>query len=193
MDDQTDKGNRYIWILNALVYLFVHRRYSDCPCLSSSIVGILIALTNKDNQYTGNGWRQTRVINYLRWTNKQTREINIPTMDDQTDKGNRYTSCLSSSIAGILIVLVCLFVHHRYIDCLCLSVRPSQVYWLPLKLSVCSSIVGILNKQGQSIYRQWMQTDKGNQLPTMDKQTDKGNQYAYDGRTDRQRQSIYLR
>ena len=40
---------------------------------------------------------------------------------------------------------------------------------------------------------QWMKTDKGNQLPTMDKQTFKGKQYTYDGRTDRQGQSIYLR
>ena len=31
-----------------------------------------------------------------------------------------------------------------------------------------------------------MKTDKGNQLPTMEKQTDKGNQYTFDGRTDRQ-------
>ena len=30
-------------------------------------------------------------------------------------------------------------------------------------------------------------------IPTMDKQTDEGNQYTYDGRTDRQGQSIYLR
>jgi hypothetical protein len=28
---------------------------------------------------------------YLQWTNRQTREINIPTMDEQTDKGNQYT------------------------------------------------------------------------------------------------------
>jgi hypothetical protein len=28
---------------------------------------------------------------YLQWTNIQTRAINIPAMDDQTDKGNRYT------------------------------------------------------------------------------------------------------
>jgi hypothetical protein len=30
-------------------------------------------------------------------------------------------------------------------------------------------------------------------IPTMDEQTDKGNQYSYDGRTDRQGKSIYLR
>jgi CDP-glycerol glycerophosphotransferase (TagB/SpsB family) len=52
---------------------------------------------------------------------------------------------------------------------------------------------GRKDKQGQSIYRQWMKTDKGNKLPTMDKQTNKGNQYTYDGRTDRKGQSIYLR
>ena len=28
---------------------------------------------------------------YLQWTNRQTRGINIPTMDEQTDKGNQYT------------------------------------------------------------------------------------------------------
>jgi hypothetical protein len=28
---------------------------------------------------------------YLQWTNRQTRAINIPTMDEQTDKGNQYT------------------------------------------------------------------------------------------------------
>ena len=35
---------------------------------------------------------------YLQWTNRQTRAINIPTMDEQTDKG----------IVGIVIALVCL-------------------------------------------------------------------------------------
>jgi broad specificity polyphosphatase/5'/3'-nucleotidase SurE len=28
---------------------------------------------------------------YLQWTNRQTRAINIPTMHEQTDKGNQYT------------------------------------------------------------------------------------------------------
>jgi broad specificity polyphosphatase/5'/3'-nucleotidase SurE len=28
---------------------------------------------------------------YLQWTNRQTRAINIPRMDEQTDKGNQYT------------------------------------------------------------------------------------------------------
>ena len=28
---------------------------------------------------------------YLQWTNRQTRAINIPTMDEQTEKGNQYT------------------------------------------------------------------------------------------------------
>jgi beta-galactosidase beta subunit len=47
---------------------------------------------------------------------------------------------------------------------------------------------GLKDKERQSTYMQWMNTDKGNQLPTMDKQTFKGKQYTYDGRTDRQRQ-----
>jgi hypothetical protein len=37
-----------------------------------------------------NRHRQGQSI-FLRWTNKQTRAINIPTMDEQTDKGNQYT------------------------------------------------------------------------------------------------------
>ena len=28
---------------------------------------------------------------YLRWTNRQTRAINIPTIDQQRDKGNQHT------------------------------------------------------------------------------------------------------
>jgi hypothetical protein len=34
--------------------------------------------TNKSNQYTYDGWRETRAIT-------------IPTMDEKTDKGNQYT------------------------------------------------------------------------------------------------------
>jgi hypothetical protein len=108
--------------------------------------------------------------------NRQTITINIPTltMNEQTDKGNQYT------YDG----------HRMYIDCPCLSVNPSHVYWLPL--SFYSSFVGICI----ALILQWMnrQTITIN-IPTltMNEQTDKGNQYTYDGKTNRQGQSIYLR
>ena len=44
---------------------------------------------------------------------------------------------------------------------------------------------------GQSLYLQCTNRQtRAINIPTMDEQTDKGNQYTYDGRTDRQRQSI---
>jgi hypothetical protein len=178
------------FILIALVYLFVHRRYIDFPFLSSAIVDILIALVCLIDISAMD--KQT-----------QTRAINIPTMDKQTDEGNQYTydgrtdrqgqsiylrwtnkrslfvhrrhsdcPCLSSSIVGILIILVCLLFQRRYIDCPCLS----------------TSIVCIL------IALECRRYIACPCLPTKEEQTDnfKGNQYTCDGRTDRQRQSIYL-
>jgi hypothetical protein len=126
-----------VGILIVIVCLFVHCRYIDCPCLSSSIVGILIILVCLLFQRRYDGWRQKKAINiptmdeqtakgnqytYDGW--RHTRAINIPTMDEQADKGNQYTY---DGRIGMLIALVCLFVHRkcRYIDCYCLSVRPS--------------------------------------------------------------------
>ena len=35
---------------------------------------------------------------YLQWTNRQTRAINIPTMNEPTDKSNQYTSTKDEQI-----------------------------------------------------------------------------------------------
>jgi hypothetical protein len=62
----------FVGILISLFCLFVHRRYIDCPFLSSAIVDILIALV------------------CLRPSERQKSAINIPAIDEETDKGNQY-------------------------------------------------------------------------------------------------------
>jgi hypothetical protein len=57
---------------------------------------------------------------------EQTRAINIPTMDEQTDRGNQYTYVgiidrQGQLNIGISITPVYLFSHRRYVDFPCLS------------------------------------------------------------------------
>jgi Fe-S cluster biosynthesis and repair protein YggX len=112
---------------------------------------------------------------YLQWTNRQTRAINIPTMDEQTDKGNQYTYQRTNRQRDTGI-------QYTY-D----GLRQKRAIHIPTMDE---------DKQGQSIYLQWMnrQTITIN-IPTltMNEQTDKGYQYTYDGKTNRQGRSIYLR
>jgi hypothetical protein len=91
MGEQIDKGNRY-------TYVGITDRQGKL---------IYLRWTNRDkgNQYTYDGriGRQGQSI-YLRTTKRETRAINIPTMDEQTDnfKGVFYSN------VGILIALACL-------------------------------------------------------------------------------------
>ena len=69
MDEQTDKGDQY--------------NYDGKTVRQEQSIYLRWMKTDKGNQYTYDGRidRQGKYI-YLRWTNKQTREIHIPTMDE---------------------------------------------------------------------------------------------------------------
>ena len=147
---------------------------------------------------------------YLQWTNRQTRAINIPTMNEPTDKSNQYT-----------------YDGRRQTKAINLPTMDEQT-----ENGNQYTCDGRTDSQGQSIHLRWMKTDKGNQytydgrtdrqgqsiylqwtnrqtrainLPTMDEQAEHGYQHTYDGRRqtmainiptmagDRQWQSIYLR
>jgi hypothetical protein len=98
---------------------------------------------------------------------------------------------ICSSIVGILIVLVCLLLQRRYIDCSCLFVRFINIPTMAEE------------RQGQSIYLRWTKTKKGNQiyLRLTNRQTRAINIHTMDedrqgqsiNLTNRQEQSIYLR
>ena len=78
MDEQADKGNQYT--------------YDGRTDRQGQSIYLRWMKTYKGNHYTYNGrtGRQGQSI-YLRRTNRQTRAINIPTMDEQADKGKQYT------------------------------------------------------------------------------------------------------
>jgi hypothetical protein len=61
--------------------------------------------------------RQTKAIN-IPTIDEQTRAINIPTMDEQTDRGNQYTYVGIIDRQGTPVYL---FSHRRYVDFPCMS------------------------------------------------------------------------
>jgi hypothetical protein len=115
-------------------------------------------------------WTKTNKGNqiYLRLTNRQTRAINIPTMDeDRQGQSINLTNRQEQSI---------------YLRCNNRQTRTINIPTMDEQIvkSNQNTYNGLTDRPGQSIYLRW-------------KKTGKGNQYTYDGRTDRQGQSIYLR
>ena len=135
--------------------------------------------TEKGNQYTYDGLRQTRAIN-------------IPMMDEQTDKVNQYVGLADRKGQS------------KYLQWKNIPTRQSIYLRWTNRQTRKIIIVTMdeqtdkgnqytyderIDRQGQSIYRYLRWTNRQTMafnIPTKDEQTDKGNQYAYDGRTDRQ-------
>jgi hypothetical protein len=81
--------------------------------------------TDKGNQYTYDGRKDKQGQSIYRQWMQTDKGNQLPTMDKQTDKGGILIALVCSSIVGILIAFVSLFVYRKYINCPCLSIIPT--------------------------------------------------------------------
>ena len=77
MDEQRDKGNQYT--------------YNGITDRQGQSIYIRWMKRDKGNQYTYDGRRKTREINIPTMDEDKQGQSNIPTINEQTDKGNQYT------------------------------------------------------------------------------------------------------